>query len=111
MKKTLITGIAALFLATGTAHADGPKQTLVGEWYFNGMMAGFGAANSELEFKGQQPLFCPPENLTLTGDILQDLIRTFANQHPEIRKHASGSTGMEVVALLALQDTFPCKPQ
>ena len=108
--RALITGIAALLLAMGAAHADSPKQTLVGEWYFNGMMAGFVAANEALSLKGQQPLFCSPENLTLTGDILQDLMRTFGNQHPEIRKHASGS-GMVVSALLALEDTFPCKPQ
>jgi len=108
--RALITGIAALLLAMGAAHADSPKQTLVGEWYFGGMMAGFEAANAALLSKGQQPLFCPPENLTLTGDILQDLMRTFGNQHPEIRKHASGS-GMVVSALLALEDTFPCKPQ
>jgi hypothetical protein len=32
MKKILITGVAALFLATGTAHAEDEEGWSVGKW-------------------------------------------------------------------------------
>jgi hypothetical protein len=112
MKAAIIAGCVVLSVLTTApgAHADSPKQTVIGEWYFNGMVAGFVAANETLSLKGQPQLFCPPEKLTLTGEILQDLMRKFEDNHPEIRKHASGE-GMVAAALLALEDAFPCKPQ
>jgi hypothetical protein len=41
MKKLLLIGIAALFLATGTAHSWDSHQTTFGKGYFSGLAAGF----------------------------------------------------------------------
>jgi hypothetical protein len=109
MKKILLAGVAALLLAT-EAHADGPKQTLIGEWYLNGLVAGLMAASVAIESKGQPGLFCPPENLTITGAMLDDMMRNFGKEHPEL-KSKSYASHIPTMALFVLQDTFPCKPQ
>jgi len=57
--------------------------------------------------KGQE-LFCPPEKLTITGAMLDDIMRSFAKEHPELKSHNPDITH---IAVLALRDTFPCKPQ
>jgi hypothetical protein len=59
--------------------------------------------------KGQPQLFCPPENLNITGAMVDDMMRDFAKEHPELRSHDSPT--VPVLALLALERTFPCKPQ
>jgi hypothetical protein len=49
MKKALLTGIAALFLATGTAHAnDKLPEHMLGRW-----------CNSFASIKAQEVYFCP----------------------------------------------------
>src|SRR5262245_24190015 len=110
MKKLLLTGVTALFLATGAAHADDPKQTRFGEIYLSGLAAGLVAAVGATAAlpKGQQ-LFCPPEKLNITGAMLDDMMRNFAREHPKLK----GRSDINIVigAILALQDTFPCKPQ
>ena len=56
----------------------------------------------------QQGLFCPPEKLTITGAMLDDMMRNFAKEHPELKSH---NPDIPMIAFLALQDIFPCKPQ
>ena len=109
MKKTLITGIAALLLATGTAHSWDRRQTTFGKGYLSGILAGLSIANAALWSKGQQELFCPPEKLDITGEMLEDMMRKYGEEHPELRSSQSIST--PIGALLTLQGTFPCKPQ
>ena len=110
MKAAIIAGCVVLsVLATVPgAHADGPKQTLLGEWYLNGLVAGLLTASAALSSKGQQGLFCPPEKLTITGAMLDDMMRNFAKEHPVLKSH---NPDIPMIAFLALQDIFPCKPQ
>ena len=124
MKKLLLIGIAALFLATGTAHAYNATMekfckatiadlgnhipdsvcAIVVSTYFAGIAAGFEKANRALLIKGQPKLFCVPEKLPLDGEMVQDFMRGFEKKHPEIGKYDE-ATG----AFFALQDAFPCK--
>jgi hypothetical protein len=110
MKAAIIAGCVVLSVLETVpgAHADGPKQTLLGEAYLNGLATGLVAASAVLSPKAQQELFCPPEKLTITGAMLDDIMRSFAKEHPELKSH---NPGIPTIALLALRDTFPCKPQ
>ena len=72
-------GIAVLFLATGVANAAGPKQTAFGEMYLNGLAAGLVIAGVAMQPKGQE-LFCPPEKLTITGAMLDDIMAQFCER-------------------------------
>src|SRR5262245_24173860 len=105
MKAAIISGIAALFLATGTAHSWDSHQTTFGKGYFSGLAAGFVVAAIALE---KEQLFCPLENLNITGEMLEDMIGEYGKKHPELK---SRSLSIPTVALLVLQRTFPCKPQ
>jgi hypothetical protein len=109
MRILFLAAIAALLLATGTAHADSPKQTPFGRGLFAGIVEGLLAASTYLSVvEGRQELFCPPEKLNITGEMLQDIIRDFGERHPELR---SKNYQMGTIALMAVRDTFPCKPQ
>jgi len=103
MKRALVS-IAALLLATGTAHSRDYHQTAFGKAYFSGLVAGLMVAASPLV---KERLFCPPENLMITGEMLEDMMSELGKEHPELR---SQSLSMPMGALLALQRTFPCKP-
>ena len=105
MKRLLLTGIAALFLVTGTAHSWDSRQTPFGKAYFSGILGGLVAAAAALK---KEQLFCPPDNLTLTGEMLEDIMRKYGDEHPELR---SRDIPIPIGALAALQWTFPCKSQ
>lgn len=61
------------------------------------------AANAVLESRGEAPLFCQPERLRLTSDMMISMI----DDHV-IDLNVGPSQVVELVALYALMDHFPC---
>ena len=128
MKKTLLIGVAALFLATGTAYSDAatllPDNTRkvlkkyddamlshseyrqYMEFFLKGMATGLMWANVSLKAKGQPSIYCQPDHLIITGPMVIDMIRDGMREHPDW-----GEDPFNFVAFLALKRTFPCKPQ
>lgn len=66
---------------------------------------GFAWANASLQDRKAQPLYCSPENLTLTGDRLVDILRVQVTAHPLF-----GQMPFGMVLLLGLEQAFPCHP-
>jgi hypothetical protein len=54
----------------------------------------------------QPAIFCPPENLNITGPMVIDMMRELMKDHPSLGEDPIGP-----VAFFALKRTFPCKPQ
>ena len=128
MTKTLLIGVAALFLATGTAYSDAaillPDNTRkvlkeyddamlshseyrqYMEFFLKGMATGLMWANVSLKAKGQPSIYCQPDHLIITGPMVIDMIRDGMREHPDW-----GEDPFNFVAFLALKRTFPCKPQ
>jgi hypothetical protein len=127
--RTFITGIAALFLATGTAHSDAATQQRpdATHWalkqyddsmlsdsefhyyienFLKGMATGLMWANASLKVKNQPPFYCQPDHLYITGPMVIDMIRRGIRENPDW-----GEEPFNYVAFLALKRTFPCKPQ
>lgn len=70
--------------------------------------AGFSAANAELrDERGQTPLYCAPDTVSLSGEQLIEMLRRWVEakraDEPRIE------TGpMPTALLFALEDAFPC---
>jgi hypothetical protein len=72
--------------------------------YLLGVGNGIQWTNTELVAKGKQPLFCPPDHLTLRIENLLDILNTtlakikWADENP-----------IEPGMLAGLEQTFPCQ--
>lgn len=55
--------------------------------------------------KSGKKVFCLPEKMALSGDILRSVIQQFFEAHPNVRKD---DVYMGAVAVLAVQEAFPC---
>ena len=64
----------------------------------------FRVANSQILLQGDEPLFCQPENLAITGNQLRQILETQAAEGPQLRP---GIT-VEIILLAGLKRTFPC---
>ena len=113
MKKTLLTGIAALFLATGTAHAgsirtdiwvkactakEAAGRTLCMGYalgLYDGLILWY--ANSKDPIK-----ICVPEKPFVSGEQLKDIGLGYIRKHPD-----SNSRPIAVVLREALEEAFP----
>jgi len=84
---------------------DEPLGQSRAETEIMGLQAGFTEANAYLTgTRKETPMFCQPENLSLTADQLIDMLRRSVNEQPELDQSDLAS------ALLAvLQRTFPCQ--
>jgi hypothetical protein len=51
----------------------------------------------------EQPIYCPPAKLALTGDQLIDIIRREVSDHPSV-----GTAPFGLVMIKALEKLFPC---
>jgi hypothetical protein len=74
------------------------------ELYLKGIGEGLQLANSELEaVRRQQPLFCPPPQLSLRSSNFVDILEQ------EIKRQAwRDDTPLALILLRGLQNTFPC---
>jgi hypothetical protein len=69
-----------------------------------GMQAGFAEANRYLSgTRKEPPMFCQPENLSLTADQLVDMLRRDVDTQPELDEDDLASA-----LLVVMQHTFPC---
>ena len=65
---------------------------------------GLSLANAAIARRGQSPLYCQPNNLTLTGEQTLDIIYRFVEINPALEK-----AKWEAVMLKALENLFPCR--
>lgn len=110
-----IAGLAVLALSSAAKAENTAKQMLaeieaggnsavMTQVWISGNANGFTWANSELEQRGQRPLFCLPKKLALTIDQEVSILRKFVKERPFY-----GGVPTGVALLNALQETFPCK--
>lgn len=78
-----------------------PKSEAV-RTYVKGLGDAFGWANARLRQTGR-PLFCVPENLTITPEQYIEIIRQEVLRGPDFRTMYAG-----VVLMGGLERTFPC---
>jgi hypothetical protein len=112
MKKTLLTGVAALFLATGTAYAadndteiffkackarSEDKNLKICEWYIVGVLDGFAVSYASSGFH----ILCAPEHIT-TGQTIELIVAWIIN-HPQDKQYMGA-----IVIARALKNAFPC---
>ena len=64
---------------------------------------GMSWANVLLQETGKEPLFCPPEDLSISAEQHADLLRRFVRDNP-----AAATSPAGLVMLFALQSAFPC---
>ena len=93
------------------AKSSKDKSTLdLVETYVTGLGRGFDWANAENRVKGQPPLYCVPDNLSLNGqnyiDILEGRIKQEAAKKTEVEL---SEEKIEDLLLDGLEKTFPCQ--
>lgn len=70
-----------------------------------GLQAGFTEANSYLTgTRKEAPMFCQPQNLSLTADQLIDMLRRGVNEQSDLDQSDLASA-----LLTVMQRTFPCQ--
>jgi hypothetical protein len=73
--------------------------------WLDGVFNGLRAANFELRRTGKSPLFCSPQNLSLTALQVKSLFDQFIVTHKDVVK-PSDSIG--VLLLEAAREAYPC---
>ena len=75
--------------------------------YIGGVGTGFAWANANLQFRGQKPLYCQPEKISLEwANYLQILDRKMKDD--DYLKRIPSDRFLGLVLLRALQEIFPC---
>lgn len=92
---------ATQFLASYKKSNAAEKQLL--EIAVNNLHGGLFWANVALRRKGQAPLYCQPERLSLTSVQLINMIENEMRDDADLKDAPFG-----VVLLIALQKVFPC---
>lgn len=84
---------------------DEPLGQSMAETEITGLRDGFTEANAYLTgSRKEAPMFCQPQNLSLTADQLIDMLRRGVDEQPELDQSDLAS------ALLAvMRRTFPCQ--
>jgi len=113
----LVSRLAAAAAAVSLALAAAPAaaEPTVGQWRANrddpqmtafllGFASGTGWANTDLEAEGRARVFCQPKQLSLTYDLLKQILEAFLVANPGIEDDMM-VTG---VLLFALKDRYPC---
>jgi hypothetical protein len=95
---------ATKFLSTYDALPPGEVKQQLAQ-YLDYIEDGMGWANSVLQSRNDQQLYCLPPSLTLTGDQLVNMVRRKVQQIPKLGEEPVG-----LVMLFALQEVFPCLP-
>jgi hypothetical protein len=70
------------------------------KFYVDGIAAGIRAANAATQ---QSPIFCPPPQLPISGDLLLSLVRQAIADKPE-----AGGFSFEIVAISSMKSVFSC---
>jgi|SRR5579871_3307793 len=84
---------------------DEPLGQSTAETEILGLQAGFTEANSYLtETRGEAPMFCQPESLSLTADQLIDMLRRGVDKQPDLDQ-----SNLPSALLAVLRGTFPCQ--
>jgi len=72
------------------------------KFYVDGVAAGIRAANASA-LRGHRESFCPPNNLSISGDLLLALVRQAILKNVEV-----GNFSFEILAMHEVETTFPC---
>lgn len=80
------------------------------ELYMSNVYAGMFAYSMELQSRGIQPLFCPPQKLALTSPQLLDIFGRWlvADHAREIAAEDQPLSMMPMLILYAMIDAMPC---
>jgi len=115
MKSALLVSLFCLFSTEASAEMDAktllkaydvatPKEKDVVLFTITRTQNGMSWANSALRMQRKEdPLYCVPDNLVLTGEQIVDILRRYLNEEP-----SAGERPYGLVMLVALQRTFPC---
>lgn len=71
---------------------------------FGALQQGTMLANSEIESRHEPPLYCAPDQLTITGGQVAQIVRQAVQDVPEL-----GARQWSVATLLALELILPCR--
>ncbi|WP_265529103.1 Rap1a/Tai family immunity protein [Sphingomicrobium marinum] len=85
-------------------HDAGGEEAGFNLLYLHGVSQGLSWANVAMEMDGKQPIYCPPENLTITVDQNVQILRDHTDNNPEIEDFP-----VALVFLLAVENVFPCE--
>ncbi len=80
--------------------AGAPVESL----FVVGLLVGMGAVNAYIKGRGNPPLYCQPENLSVTAPQAGDILERYLKKIP-----GNKNTSVDIVLLYALIDVFPCK--
>jgi hypothetical protein len=80
-----------------------PNDRKTWELIFGNAQNGINWANAVLLYRKQEPLYCAPDNFTLTGPQVIEMVRELATSKPRL---ATVPYGLAI--LLAIQDKYPC---
>ncbi len=115
--KILLTVVALLLVASGSSQAmkiseyrskkDVPQQKAQIEIYLRGYIHGIFNANDVLEARGEQPLFCMPdqERFLRKGNYTQFLEMILSKSVTYVKD----DTTIEIAVISTLVNTYPCK--
>jgi hypothetical protein len=82
-----------------------PNDRKTWELIFGNTGNGINWANSVLVYRKQEPLYCPPDNFTLTGSQVVEMLRQLAASKPRLEIVPYG-----LAILYAIQNRYPCGP-
>ena len=114
--KTILLSLALLGIAAGQAAAmkisdyrarkDNPQQRAQIEIYLQGYIHGIFNANDVLEARGEQPLFCmPDQERFLSGGRYSEFLDAVLSKSATFVKD---DTTIEIALISTLVNTYPC---
>lgn len=107
---------SAVMVFASAAHAEprvaawkaaGADERAVLKIYLIGVSDGLAWANAELEGDGKPPLFCVPDELSLTVDQTQQIFESEIRSQTELGIE-NEDWPLTSIMSLAMQRTFPC---
>ena len=115
--KTILLSLALLGIAAGQAAAmkisdyrarkDNPQQRAQIEIYLQGYIHGIFNANDVLEARGEQPLFCmPDQERFLSGGRYTEFLDAVLGRSATFVKD---DTTIEIALISTLVNTYPCQ--
>jgi hypothetical protein len=79
-------------------------QTEIGAGFLSGLEQGYSWANTELKYRRQPPLYCPPQKVALTFTQVRDILSRYIESN---QRAANDPLGLALLS--ALVDAFPCE--
>ena len=89
-------------------HTTNPPLSNSLDTHLGGVGEGFAVANEMMKFRGQQPLFCPPEKLGLVPSQLRDILEREVKRTPPRGNPWRDKDFVSLILIYGLMDTFPC---